>query len=177
MKRQILFYVFAFLMLGLGVGIAIILVDYNKPSEEESLPVINNTAPDFRLKTIQGKYVQLSQLQGSAVLINFWATWCQPCRLEMPSIQDQYVQYQPELLVLAVNLSEPFEVVNEFVNNLNLSFDVLLDPDGSIPDLYNVRGYPTSFFIDAKGIIRIIHIGYMTESQLENYLSQVGVSE
>jgi len=177
MKRQILLYVFALLFLGLGIGIAIILENNDKPSDEISQPVINSTAPDFRLKTIQGKNIQLSQLRGSVVLINFWATWCQPCRLEMPSIQDQYVQYKPELIVLAVNLSEPFDVVNEYVNSLNISFDVLLDPDGSIPKLYNVRGYPTSFFIDSKGIIRIIHIGYMTESQLENYLSQVGVGE
>ncbi len=177
MKQQILFYIFAFLMLGLGTGIAIILGNYDKPKEENSQPVINSTAPDFRLKTIQGKNIQLSQLRGSAVLINFWATWCQPCRLEMPSIQDQYVQYKSELIVLAVNLSEPLDVVIEFVNSLDISFDVLLDPDGSIPELYNVRGYPTSFFIDSKGIIRIIHIGYMTESQLENYLSQVGVGE
>jgi thiol-disulfide isomerase/thioredoxin len=111
------------------------------------------------------------------VLINFWATWCGPCVEEMPTIEKYYHQYKNELRVLAVNDDEPAADVENFVHDMGLSFDILLDPGAKVQSLYRLRGYPTSFIVDAEGIIRVQHIGPMSEKQLEGYLSQVGVGQ
>ena len=77
--------------------------------------------------------------------------------------------------MLAVNFDEPVSSVQEFVEEQKLTIDVLLDPGGRVQELYQIRGYPTTYFVDAEGIIRIIHIGFMTEDQLDEYLTKVGV--
>jgi peroxiredoxin len=139
----------------------------------QTAPVEGSRAPDFQLQTLDGQRVRLSELRGQVVLINFWATWCAPCRLEMPAIQDRYERGGFE--VLAVDFDESPELVQAFVNELGLSFPVLLDPGADIQKLYQVRGYPTSFFIDTEGIIRIIQIGIMTEEELDANLQELGV--
>jgi peroxiredoxin len=136
-------------------------------------PEVGALAPDFTLQTPQGDPVKLSELHGQVVLINFWATWCAPCRVEMPAIQARY--NRGDFTVLAVDFDESAELVQAFVDDLGLSFPVLLDPGGEIQNLYRVRGYPTSYFVDAAGIIRVLHIGDMSETELDNYLSQLGV--
>jgi cytochrome c biogenesis protein CcmG/thiol:disulfide interchange protein DsbE len=140
----------------------------NAPAPEVGAP-----APDFTALTPQGDRVSLSDLRGQVVLINFWATWCAPCRVEMPAIQARY--NRGGFTVLAVDFDENAELVQAFVDGLGLSFPVLLDPGGEIQNLYRVRGYPTSFFVDADGIIRVFHIGDMSETELDNYLSHLGV--
>jgi cytochrome c biogenesis protein CcmG, thiol:disulfide interchange protein DsbE len=136
-------------------------------------PDVGAPAPDFTALTPQGEPVKLSELRGQVVLINFWATWCAPCRVEMPAIQARY--NRGGFSVLAIDFDERAELVQAFVNDLGLSFPVLLDPGGEIQNLYRVRGYPTSFFIDADGIIRVLHIGDMSQTELDDYLSQLGV--
>ena len=106
-------------------------------------------APGFTLLNTEGERVQLSQLKGQAVLINFWATWCAPCRLEMPVFQDRFEKYsQDGLRIVAVDFDEPKEDVVIFKEELGLTFDLLLDPGGKIQTLYRVLGYPTSYFVD-----------------------------
>lgn len=136
---------------------------------------LGSPAPDFELTNLAGESIRLSELKGTVVLINFWATWCGPCRLEMPAIQERYERFLPELAVLAVNFDEPVDDVQSFVDELSLTFDVLLDPGAKIQDLYRVRGYPTTFLVDKEGIIQVHHIGLMTEEQLDGYLAQLGV--
>ena len=136
---------------------------------------IGSPAPDFELTNLAGESIRLSELKETVVLINFWATWCGPCRLEMPAIQERYERYLPELAVLAVNFDEPVDDVQSFVDELGLTFDVLLDPGAKIQDLYRVRGYPTTFLVDTEGIVQVYHIGLMTEEQLDGYLAQLGV--
>ena len=116
-------------------------------------------------------------MRGRPVLVNFWATWCGPCRLEMPTIQSRFNQYQSDLRFLAINFDEPADVVQSFINELELTFDVLLDPGGKVQRLYAVLGYPTTYIIDHEGVISVKHIGIMTEMQLDNYLAGVGVGE
>ncbi len=133
-------------------------------------------APDFNLSDTQGRSHRLSDLQGSVVLINFWATWCAPCRIEMPALEDRYARYKEVgLQVLAVNFDEPLDAVTAFGESFGLSFPLLLDPGGHIQQLYRVRGYPSSYFVDREGVIRIVHIGLMTEGQLDGYLSELGI--
>lgn len=139
-------------------------------------PVEGSIAPNFSLINIQGEQVKLSDFRGQPVLINFWATWCGPCRIEMPAIQDRFEKHRDEgFVVLAVDFDEPQEDVAFFGEELGLSFDLLLDPGGKIQNLYRVLGYPTSHFVDSNGIIKVQHIGIMTEGQLDDYLSQIGL--
>lgn len=142
-----------------------------------SAPVRDALAPDFELVNIQGENVKLSDFRGKAVLINFWATWCAPCRLEMPAIQARYEQYSPDFVVLAVDNDESLEIVAAFVDELGLTFPVLLDPGADIQQLYLIRGYPSSFFVDANGVIKVVHIGIMTEGQLDGYLFEIGIGD
>jgi peroxiredoxin len=95
----------------------------------------------------------------------------------MLAIQERFERFQPELSVLAVNFDEPADDVQSFVDELGLTFDVLLDPGAKIQDLYRVRGYPTTFLVDTEGIPQVQHIGLMTEEQLDGYLSQLGVGK
>jgi peroxiredoxin len=165
------------LIVGAGIGIAITLGFDNHSVEENLNLTVGSAAPDFNLNTYLGEDIRLGGFKGSPVLINFWATWCQPCRLEIPYIQSRYERYNTDLVVMAVNYDEPENIVQTFAEEFNLTFNVLLDPGGRIQSLYQIRGYPTTYFIDSDGIIRVIHIGFMTESQLDDYLKQVGVGE
>jgi cytochrome c biogenesis protein CcmG/thiol:disulfide interchange protein DsbE len=142
----------------------------------EPAPIIGAPAPDFELKDSQGEIYRLRELQGHVVLLNFWATWCRPCEVEMPTLQSKYDHWRDaDFIVLGINFDESGEVVHAFKEALNLSFPLLLDPGGSVQRLYNIRGYPSSVIVDTEGVIRTIHIGILTEGRLEDYLEQVGL--
>jgi peroxiredoxin len=139
-------------------------------------PVRESLAPDFTLFNTLGEEVQLSRFKGQAILINFWATWCGPCRIEMPALQDRFERYQDDgLVVLAVDFDESQEDVAFFGEELGLTFELLLDPGGDIQSLYQIIGYPTSYFVDAQGIVKVKHIGIMTEDQLDDNLARIGI--
>jgi peroxiredoxin len=145
-------------------------------SEEMSFALeLGERAPEFSLVTIDGLRINLKDYQGFPVLINFWATWCAPCIEEMPLIQARYELYAPDLKVLAVNSGESFEDVKKFAQQQKLSFTILLDPAEEVQEMYRVRAFPTSYFIDVDGIIRGIHLGSMSGSQLDDYLKETGV--
>jgi peroxiredoxin len=118
-------------------------------------------APDFSLVTLDGNSVRLSDFHGKPVILNFWATWCAPCREEMPALEEIWQQYgQGDVVVLGVDQGESTAVVERFIREkVNTSFPILLDRDHTIGDSYFVRSLPTTFFIDAKGFIREIRIG------------------
>jgi cytochrome c biogenesis protein CcmG/thiol:disulfide interchange protein DsbE len=139
-------------------------------------PVPAALAPDFALEDLTGTEIRLNDLHGQPVLINFWATWCGPCRLEMPAIQERYERFKGEgLVVLAVNFDEPASAVETFRGELGLTFPLLLDQGAAVQKLYRIRGYPASYFIDADGVIQVQHIGVMTEGQLDENLTRIGV--
>ncbi|MEJ2708389.1 MAG: redoxin domain-containing protein [Anaerolineales bacterium] len=164
--------------LGAGIGI---FTAKNQVAEGEEVqlqaPVIDSLAPNFRLENLSGDKVQLRDLRGKTVMVNFWATWCIPCRMEMPLIEEYYQRYSPDLVVLAVNADEPPEDVKPFVDDLQLSFEILLDPGSRIDHLYQVRAFPTTFFVDKDGMIRFQHIGLLQENQLAAYLEEIGVGK
>jgi peroxiredoxin len=142
----------------------------------EAAPERGAPAPEFALFTPEGEEVKLSEFRGQPVLINFWATWCAPCRIEMPAMQDRFTKYADEgLIILAVDFDEPASDVAAFRDELGLTFSLLLDPGAEIQKLYRVRGYPSSFFVDRDGIIQVQHIGVMTEGQLDENLAQIGL--
>ncbi len=117
-------------------------------------------APNFALASTMAETFTLANLKGKVVLVNFWATWCPPCRAEMPAIDAAYrANKDAGFVVLAVDQMESAEVVNAFGAKYNLSFPLLLDRDGAINRQYLVSALPTSFFIDRRGVIRDMMIG------------------
>ncbi len=139
-------------------------------------PVVGATAPTFALARIDGERVDLRNLVGAPLVLNFWATWCQPCRSEMPLLQSRYAAGQEAgLRILAINFDEPEALVRSFVEDLGLTFDILLDPGAYVQGLYRVRGYPTTFFVDARGVIRGHKVGAMDAQELDSYLADIGV--
>jgi len=138
---------------------------------------VGQMAPDFALEDLEGRTWMLRQLQGRPIMINFWATWCKPCRVEMPLMQQAYEKYQDQgFLVLAVNIrtDRGRDAVESFVEELGLTFPILLDSEGRVEDLYRVRAYPTSFFVNRDGVITDIRRGGIkTEADMERYLSHI----
>lgn len=119
-------------------------------------------APDFTLDTLDGNQVTLSELRGRIVVINFWATWCLPCREETPALEKAYKQYKDsDAMILGVNLTNQDSVrdVEAFVQEFGLTYPILLDRDGSVGYLYQVNGLPTTFFVNRDGIIRTVLVG------------------
>ena len=134
-------------------------------------------APDFELKTTTGETVRLSDLRGQAVLVNLWATWCPPCRAEMPAIEKIYNEYKDDgLIVLAVNMTyqDTFSNIAPFVDEYGLTFPILLDETGSVGSAYQLRSLPSSFFINREGIINEVVIGGpMAEALLRTRVEEI----
>jgi len=120
------------------------------------------TAPDFRLTLLGGGEIALSDLRGKVVIVNLWASWCPPCRAEMPALQEVYEAYRDRgLEILAVNTTyqDSQAAAARFVQEYGLSFPVALDQTGEVSRSYLLRALPTSFFIDRDGVIRSVIIG------------------
>jgi peroxiredoxin len=120
---------------------------------------VGASAPEFTLPTREGTELSLSQLRGKPVLLNFWATWCQPCREEMPYIQAVYEEVGEDLFILAVNIQETKPSVEEFLQQGGFTFPVALDHQGDVARNYGIRFIPTTFLIDREGIIREVKAG------------------
>jgi len=118
-------------------------------------PVVGSPAPEIALKDLQGQEVGLSDLHGKIVLLNFWATWCKPCKEEMPAMQAAYDKLRSEgLVVLAVNELEDAGKVAEHIRTHGHTFLVVMDHDNRVANRYGVVGLPASFLIDRQGIVR-----------------------
>jgi thiol-disulfide isomerase/thioredoxin len=140
-------------------------------------PIVGAAAPDFTLMDLASQAVTLAAVGRQAVLINFWATWCDPCREELPLLDRISQKYAGSLKVIAVETGESAGQVRAFTAQLSItSLTVLLDPAFVVRDLYLVRGLPTSFFIDSNGTVRRIKIGVLDSSEIDSILSQMGVA-
>ena len=144
-------------------------------SSEPATATIGQPAPDFKLQNLDGESVSLSDFKGKAVLVNFWATWCGPCRIEMPYLQEIYEEWSEQgLVLLAVNIGESPAKVKDFMEKYNLSFPVLLDAKTTVAREYNVSGIPTTFFIDKDGVIQVKIVGaFSNTAQIESSLSKI----
>lgn len=174
------------IFLGLGFGVLIIFgimrQDFTlktsgptQGSSSNQRPTLNAPAPNFELEDISDEIHSFDEYRGKPVLLNFWATWCAPCRIEMPVFQNGFDEYDGELSIIAINNAESKEDVQAFVDEFGLTFDVLLDPEAEIQRLYQIKGYPTTFIIDSAGVIRAQHIGLISDDQLDRYLSEIGL--
>lgn len=133
-----------------------------------------SVAVDFTLQTIDGAEVSPSQYRGSVVLINFWATWCPPCRAEIPDLEEAYQARKDDgLVVLGVSVEQTHESVVPFVESVGMTYPVLLDELGQVYRTYRAPGLPMSILLDEEGVIRVRHVGQLTRSQLDKYLAQL----
>ncbi len=138
-------------------------------------------APDFELTTLKGEDMRLSDYRGKAVILNFWATWCPPCRAEMPHMQTFYENQQDkDVEVVAVNLTtedRDMTEIKNFVEEFGLSFPIPMDVDGDIGALYQAFSIPTSYIIDREG--RILHkiVGPMDEEMMNGFIEEINEGE
>ncbi|MCU7796837.1 MAG: TlpA family protein disulfide reductase [Candidatus Thiodiazotropha sp. (ex Semelilucina semeliformis)] len=118
-------------------------------------------APDFTLKSRSGENIKLSELRGQVVMINFWASWCGPCRQEMPILDQLYQRYEPMgFTLLGVNVEEDSAAAEKVLREIPVSFPVLYDSKNQVSENYQVRAMPSTFLIDRDGKVRYLHKGY-----------------
>ena len=132
---------------------------------------IGEPAPGFTGHTLDGRQISLSDLKGSIVAVSFWASWCEPCKTEMPVLQSATHQYsKAHLLVLAVNSGEEKSVISSFVSEMKLTMPVLLDPDQTISKRYHVVVLPVTVWIDPQGVVRAEQIGPLDPKMIASYM-------
>jgi thiol-disulfide isomerase/thioredoxin len=135
-------------------------------------PEVGKPAPDFELDTLDGQTLILSQLSGTPVMVNFWATWCGPCRSEMPLLQ--HIHEEGRAMLLAVNVGENSSQVGQFMESAGFTFTVMLDKQATVAQKYNVTGIPATFFIDREGVIQEIQVGaFRNQVEIENILDRL----
>lgn len=158
---------------GILVIVAAVLLLSDKPSSPVSGPAqVGKRLQDFSLTDITGKTVHLSDYSGNVVLVNAWATWCPPCKAEMPDLNAYYQAHQDEgFVLLAVNAGDSASVTADFANQRGLAFPVLLDPNTRYLDKLGIHDFPTSIVVGTDGIIKTIHVGMFTPQSLEAEVS------
>jgi peroxiredoxin len=155
---------------------AVLLIALVAPVEATDVqPAVGHRAPDFTLRDLRGTPIQLSRVLGrQAVLLNFWATWCPPCREEMPTMERAYRDYRTkglEVLAVSIDAGDESSVaprVRRFMTELKLTFPALLDPKGEVVRTYRLRGLPTTFLIDRAGMVRAAEIGFRDWTDAES---------
>jgi len=140
-----------------------------------SPPLVGGPAPAFKLKTVDGKILQLSDLKGQFVVLNFWATWCVPCIKEMPEFQKAHQSLNHKVKIIGINLAESKEKVDEYVKAHDLGFPIVLDDFGNVSQEYEVLHLPVTYFITPDGIIREkVFGGGVTQEMIEAKINQLG---
>ena len=130
-------------------------------------------APDFALKGSSGQNLRLSELRGQVVMINFWASWCGPCRQEMPHLEALYQRYESlGFELLGINVEQDRRQADQMLRDIDVSFPILFDDGNEVSELYNVIAMPSTILIDRDGRIRHIHHGYKSGFE-EEYQSQI----
>jgi len=137
---------------------------------------VGTPAPNFRLPLLDGGEIDLSALRGRPVLVNFWASWCAPCRAEMPALERVAQSYeQAGLVVVGINQLEDPDTVRQFVQEFGISFPIALDRDGTVSRDWRVYGIPQTYLIDADGVIRKAWVGMVTEDSVSRALAELGL--
>lgn len=172
----------ALMLIGFGLlalGVSFLIVPGQLPSAStqdfSTVPVeVNLPSPELNLTTLDGQPVSLSDYLGDVVLVNLWATWCPPCREEMPTLQAFYDEHRSDGFVLiAIDQGETLNEVNPFVDEFRLTFPVWLDPGSLAGREFNTMNLPSSYVIDRSGRIRLMWIGGISKNNLDKYVPAV----
>lgn len=141
----------------------------------EPAPVAGHPAPDFELPTLDGETLSLSDFKGKPVLVNFWATWCAPCRAEFPDFQETFINNSDNLMIIGVNntSADQVDLVDDFVAEMGVTFPIVLDESGEIIKTYRVLGLPTTIFIDRNGVVNEVFTGPINRAYIESKLSEL----
>lgn len=141
-------------------------------------PEVGQPAPDFALRDARDPeaVTRLSDYEGRPLILNFYASWCEPCGREMPAFREAVTQSEGELAILLVNFLENQEKALEILATLEVDFPAVLDPNGAVADHYRVRNLPTTLFIGADGVVSAIRQGEVTKADLERELAAIGVT-
>ena len=155
------------LLLVFGFGMALLKANLNQ--------LEGGVAPDFTIKTYDGKTFKLSQYRGQVVLVNLWATWCPPCKAEMPALESFYRKHRDEgFVIVAINDGDPTPDVIQFVQDYGLSFPVWLDPQYiATEQAFKTLNLPSSFVIDRNGTIVLSWVGGINSKSLEQYVTPI----
>lgn len=154
---------------------AIAYTVYNTAHKDDvQLLKIGDNAPDFSLVDLNGETHKLSDYKGQGVLLNFWGTWCKPCKKEMPAINNQYKQFKDQgVQILGVNIAQSNLEVSSYADKLGVEFPIAIDKTKSVMRAYNVDPLPTTVLINKDGKIEKIITGEMTETDIEKYLTSI----
>ena len=134
---------------------------------------VSGPAPDFTLKSRSGENIKLSELRGEVVMINFWASWCAPCRQEMPLLEDLYQRYgDMGFTLLGVNVEEDSSQADSLLRDIPVSFPILYDTENTVSKLYKVVAMPSTIMVDRDGNMRYLHRGYLPGYE-EDYRKQI----
>jgi len=139
-----------------------------------AMAAVDDPAPDFETKNLNGETFRLSDQKGKVVVLDFWATWCGPCVREMPMLQEYQSKY-PGFVMLGVDQKEEAAKVKDFIDKSSIKYPILLDPDGKVSEMFQIMLLPTTIFIDEQGVVRFRHLGVLGEDQLQFYLGSLGV--
>jgi peroxiredoxin len=172
---------FAMLMIGAGLvvmGIVLFIFLKNSvalPQEHSAIPAqVDFAAPELTLEDLSGKTVSLNDYLGSVVLVNLWATWCPPCKEEMPALQAFYEDHKSDGFVLiGINQEETRDVVEPFVKDFGLTFPIWLDINYQAEQEFDTMSLPSSFVIDRTGNVRLMWFGGISKKNLEKYVTEV----
>lgn len=130
-------------------------------------------APDFTLPKPDGSTFTLSEQRGTPVVLNFWATWCLPCQKELPALQNAAEQYAGSVVFVGVDQGETADAVERYLRDMDVTFATPLDAHGDVGVEYNVKGLPTTYFIDADGVIRSVWMGEMNAIVLAEQIAKI----
>lgn len=143
---------------------------------QAAMPAVGSIAPGFTLKSDNGKNLKLGEFRGQVVMINFWATWCSPCRQEIPHLNRLQERYRKAgFVLLGVNIDDQPRVAREMMQKLGVVFPVLFDTDKRVSRLYDVGAMPSTLLIDRDGRVRYVHLGYRAgyEIQYDNQIREL----
>ncbi|WP_040208287.1 thiol-disulfide oxidoreductase ResA [Neobacillus jeddahensis] len=170
-KRRLVMRTIILLVLGAAVAYSLYS---NLTKDNKQKVAIGDKAPDFVLVDMQGNKHRLSDYRGQGVFLNFWGTWCPPCKKEMPYINNQYLQYKDKgVQVLSIDIQEPKLAVNQFAERYKLDFPIMIDTDKEVMNVYGIDPLPATFLIDKNGDVVKYHTGEMTENMIKDFMEKI----
>lgn len=170
MNKKVRFWVRRLLFLVM-VGLIFWALYQSLYNNQPTRPEVGDLAPNFTLTTLDGKESSLEDLKGKVVMINFWASWCEPCRTEMPAMQEAYEKYKDQgFEIVAVNIAETDVTAASFARQYGLTFPIWMDRDREVTQLYKIGPIPSSLFVDSNGKITYRYEGPVNVSQLDSII-------